>query len=74
MYNDNGHPTDRVGGYGSQMQAALEFLCNLVRDGLKSGFFEYQISCEVGTKGRRQLIIRGGTSRKFNIPEEELPS
>ena len=60
-------------GYGSQVREALDHLHGLVVDGLKHGFFDYSISCEVGNKGRRQLVIRAGKSHKFTIPEDDLP-
>ncbi len=55
------------------MREALDWLRSLVVDGLKHGFFDISISCEVGNKGRRQLVIRAGKSHKFTIPEDELP-
>ncbi len=61
------------GGYGGQVHEALDRLRGLVVDGLKHGFFDYSISCEIGNKGKRQLVIRAGKSHKFTIPEDELP-
>ena len=55
------------------MREALDHLRGLVVDGLKHGFFDYSISCEVGSKGKRHLVIRAGKRHKFTIPEEELP-
>ena len=45
----------------------------LIVDGLRHGFFDYSIACEIGSDGRRQLVIRAGKSHKFTIPEDELP-
>ncbi len=73
MLDDHGHFPDRADGYGTQLREALDHLRGLVVDGLKHGFFDYSISCEVGNKGRRQLVIRAGKSHKFTIPEEDLP-
>ncbi len=56
-----------------QSGAALDQLTALVLEGLKHGFFEYSISCEVVDGGKRQLIIRAGKSHKFTIPKEEVP-
>ena len=56
-----------------QVREALDRLEGLVVDGLKHGFFEYSIACEVGNGGRRQLVIRAGKSHKFTIPESEVP-
>ena len=56
-----------------QVREALDQLEGLVVEGLKHGFFEYTIACEVGSGGKRQLVIREGKSHKFTIPENELP-
>ena len=56
-----------------QVREALDRLEGLVVDGLKHGFFDYSITCEVGNGGKRQLVIREGKSHKFTIPENEVP-
>jgi hypothetical protein len=56
-----------------QVGQALDRLEALVFDGLKHGFFDYSIACEVTKGGRRQLVIRAGKSHKFTIPEDEVP-
>ncbi len=73
MPDDHGNHQNSGNGNGSQMREALDRLRGLVVDGLKHGFFDYSISCEVGNKGRRQLVIRAGKSHKFTIPEDDLP-
>jgi hypothetical protein len=57
----------------SQTAEALAHLEKIVVDGLRHGFFEYTIACEIANNGKRQLMIRAGKSHKFTIPEEELP-
>jgi hypothetical protein len=57
--------------YG-QTREALDHLVGLVVDGLKHGFFEYSIACEI-INGKRHLMIRAGKSHKFTIPADELP-
>jgi hypothetical protein len=42
-------------------------------EGLRHGFFECSMACEIGNGGKRQLVIRAGKSHKFTIPEDELP-
>ena len=59
--------------HGAQMGEALDCLNRLLVDGLKHGFFEYSMSCELGKKGQRQLVIRAGKSHRFTIPEADLP-
>ena len=56
-----------------QVREALDHLEGLVIDGLKHGFFDYSIACEVANGGKRQLVIRAGKSHKFTIPEDEVP-
>jgi hypothetical protein len=55
-----------------QVREALDRLEGLVVDGLKHGFFDYSIACEV-VNGKRHLVIRAGKSHKFTIPEDEVP-
>ena len=56
-----------------QVREALDRLEGLVLDGLKHGFFDYSIACEVANAGKRHLVIRAGKSHKFTIPEDEVP-
>jgi hypothetical protein len=56
-----------------QFVEALAHLEKVVLDGMRHGFFEYAIACEIGNGGKRQLVIRAGKSNKFIIPEDELP-
>ena len=55
-----------------QIREALDRLEGLVVDGLKHGFFDYAITCEVGSGGKRHLVICAGKSHKFTIPAEEV--
>ncbi len=73
MHNEHGNHQNPGNGYGGQMREALDRLRGLVVDGLQHGFFDYSISCEMGNKGKRQLVIRAGKSHKFTIPEDDLP-
>ena len=65
--------TRRSESGGPQFREALDRLGQVVVDGLKHGFFDYSIACEIGNGGKRQLVIRAGKCHKFTIPEEELP-
>jgi hypothetical protein len=57
----------------SQFAEALSHLEKIVVEGLRHGFFECALACEIGSGGKRQLVIRAGKSNKFIIPEDELP-
>lgn len=56
-----------------QTDAAISHLTKIIADGLRHGFFEFSIACEIGSRRQRELLIRAGKSHKFTIPEEELP-
>jgi len=58
---------------GPQFREALERLIEVVRDGLRHGYFRCAISSDIGKGNRRELVIEAGKSHKFTIPEEELP-
>ena len=51
-----------------QVREALDRLEAPVVEGLKHGFFDYSIACEIASDGKRQLVIRAGTSHKFTSP------
>jgi hypothetical protein len=61
------------GTHRGQTAEALAHLEKIVADGLRHGFFDCSIACEIVSGGKRQLVIRAGKSHKFTIPEDELP-
>ena len=56
-----------------QLREALDRLEGLIIEGLKHGFFDYSIACEVASGGKRKVVIRAGKSHKFTVPPEEVP-
>jgi hypothetical protein len=58
---------------GGQLRDALRRIEGLLLDGLRHGFFDCTIACEIVSGGKRQLVIRAGKSHKFTIPEDEVP-
>lgn len=58
---------------GTQIREAIDRLTELVVDGLKHGFFHFEVGCEIANRGKRHLTIKAGKSHKFTIPENELP-
>jgi hypothetical protein len=56
-----------------QVCKALDCLEGLIVEGLKHGFFDYSIACEIANGGKRKLMVRAGKSHKFTIPEDEIP-
>jgi hypothetical protein len=56
-----------------QVRRAIDLIEKLFFDGLKHGFFDYSITCEITKGGKRELVVRAGKSHKFTIPEHEVP-
>ncbi len=54
------------------LDQALERLTREVRDGLRHGFFELTVACEIVKGGKRGLTIKAGKNHRFTIPEEEI--
>ena len=50
---------------GGQVREALDRLEGLVVDGLKHGFFDYSIACEVGTGGNGR-VMSGSSGTAFD--------
>jgi hypothetical protein len=62
-----------MSGHRSQFAEAIRHIEKLLTEGLRHGFFDCSIACEIANGGTRYLVIRAGKSHKFNIPENELP-
>jgi len=58
----------------SQLDKALKKMAAEVREGLRHGFFEYHLRCEIAKGRKRELILEAGKKYKFTIPEEEVDS
>ena len=52
---------------------ALALLREIALDGLRHGFFDCLITCEIVNGRKRRLVIRAGKSHQFTIAEDELP-
>ena len=66
-------PSVQNRAYGRRLREALDQIEGLIVDGLRHGFFDCSVACEIGKDRRRELVIRAGKSHKFTIPEDELP-
>ena len=64
---------DRFQAKSGQVREALDYLEGLVIEGLKHGFFDYSIACEIAKGGKRKLMIRADKSYSFYIAEDEVP-
>jgi hypothetical protein len=59
--------------YHRPLAQALALLERIVIDGLKHGYFNCSIECEMGERRSRHIVIRAGKSHKYTIREDELP-
>jgi hypothetical protein len=69
---DNTGTQSQIRSWGPQVLVAIERLEGILLEGLRHGFFDCSIACEISNGGKRELIIRAGKSYKFTIPENEL--
>jgi hypothetical protein len=65
-------PPTKSQSRGRQISEALAHLDKIVVDGLRHGFFECSVTCQIMNGGTRQLVVRAGKSYQFNIRQEEL--
>ena len=63
---------ERFQAKSGQVCEALDCLEGFVVEGLKHGFFDYSIACEIAN-GKRKLMIRAGKSYIFTITGDEMP-
>jgi hypothetical protein len=63
--------TKRSAG-SSEREAMLARLQEIVLDGLKHGFFDCVITCELVKDRKRRVVIKAGKSHQFTIREEDL--
>jgi len=59
--------------YSEAVRSALALLESLLVDGIRHGHFDYSLTCELGTNGRRLLIVKAGKSHKFSIESIDVP-
>ena len=55
------------------VRSALDLIESLVVEGIMHGHFDYSLTCELGTNGRRLLIVKAGKSHKFTIEGIDFP-
>jgi hypothetical protein len=71
--HDGSVPSKRSRTYSDPVRSALDFVEALLVEGIKHGHFDYSVTCETGTNGRRLLIVKAGKSHKFSIMEPDVP-
>ena len=56
------------------MDCAFRRVVEEIEAGLRHGYFDFSLSCEVIGQGRRRLHLRAGKNYQFVIPGEECES
>jgi hypothetical protein len=58
----------------NRLDAALRRIVAEIHAGLRHGYFEFTLSCEVTSQDRRCLFLRAGKHYRFVIPADECES
>jgi hypothetical protein len=58
---------------GPQLQSAFDRIADEVKEGVRHGFFNLRVTCEIGNGGKRHMVVHAGKSHKFTIPIHEIP-
>jgi hypothetical protein len=61
----------RTSGSRDRVEVALQRVLAEIHAGLRHGYFEYTLTCEVIGQGRRRLLLRAGKHYQFLIPADE---
>jgi hypothetical protein len=56
----------------SERDAMLACLEAIVLDGLRHGFFDCVITCELVNERKRRVVIKAGKSHQFMVREEDV--
>ena len=56
---------------GSAVDRAISRIFSEIQDGLRHGYFEYVLTCDIVGQERRRLILKAGKNHQFFIPKED---
>jgi hypothetical protein len=56
----------------NERDAMFARLQEILMDGLRHGFFDCLITCEIANDRKRRVVIKAGKSHQFTIREEDL--
>jgi hypothetical protein len=51
---------------------AMAKVTEIMLDGLRHGFFDMAITCEIGTDQKRILTVKSGKSHRFVVPFDQI--
>jgi hypothetical protein len=63
--------TATEGTPNATVDRAIRRILAEIHDGLRHGFFECTLTCEIVGQERRRLTLQAGKSHQFVIPKEE---
>lgn len=56
----------------SSLDKMTRTLNKIISDGMRHGFFDLSVACEIRKERRREVTIKAGKNYRFVIPESEL--
>lgn len=59
--------------YSPEVASVLSFVERKIIDGIKHGHFDLTITCAMGNKKQRELLVKAGITDKFTIPADKVP-
>src|SRR5688572_24747324 len=63
--------SDRSAAPCSALHRALERISAEIREGVRHGFCEYTVTCEIVSGGKRRLVLHAGKNYQFHIGANE---
>ena len=70
MTNARSKPVQEIAS-ALTIDGAINRILAEIQEGLRHGYFEYVLTCEVIGQERRRLTLRAGKSHQFVIPKDE---
>ena len=68
------HESTQPDPHGGVLDRAIARLTAEIVDGLRHGYFDFRLDCELASHERRQLVLHAGKSYRFSIPKDECIS
>ena len=59
--------------FAPEVADVLSFIERKIVEGIKHGHFDITITCAMGNKKQRELLVKPGKKHKFNIPADKVP-
>jgi hypothetical protein len=73
-HDPNAHMPPRPNDSDPALEGAIKRILSEVDAGLRHGYFEYTLSCELTSSGKRRLTLHAGKNYQFLIPADAFES